>query len=85
VALFVELFPDDDERLGVVCDPSCFRLVDQERLADEAINVWGSLVGRRVGLCPCVFVDFHDLGVGQGRREVGPGARGKRFVGVPSP
>jgi hypothetical protein len=39
VALFVELFPDDDERLGIVCDPSCFHLVDRERLTDEAIDV----------------------------------------------
>jgi hypothetical protein len=70
VALFVELFPNDNERLDVACDPSCFCLVDQECLADEAIEVWGSLVGWRVGLCLCIFVDFHDLGVRQGSREV---------------
>jgi hypothetical protein len=45
VALFIELFPNDNKRLGMVCDPSCFRLVDREHLADDAIEVWGSPVG----------------------------------------
>jgi hypothetical protein len=70
VALFVELFHDDNERLDMACDPSCFCLVDQERLADEAIKVWGSPVGWRVRLRLYIFVDFHDLGVRQGSREV---------------
>jgi hypothetical protein len=63
VALFVEFFPNNNERLSTTCDPSCFCLVDWERLTDEAIEVWGSLVGRRVGLHLCISVYFHDLRV----------------------
>jgi hypothetical protein len=63
VAPFVDFIPYDNERLGMTCDLSCFCLIDRECLMDEAIEVWGSLVGRRVGLHLCISVYFHDLRV----------------------
>jgi hypothetical protein len=87
VALFVELFSSDNERHGTVCDPMCFHLVSRERFTDEAIEVWGSLVGWRAGDRLCIFVDFHDLGSGKatGRSTLGPGARDLSVAPAPEP
>ena len=61
--MLVELPFDDDEGLGMMCEPSGLCLVGRELLMEEAIKIRCSLVGQRVSLHHWVFDEFHDLWV----------------------
>ena len=50
VAALVELPFDDGEGLGTMREPSGLHLISWEYLANEAVEISCSLVGRRVGL-----------------------------------
>jgi hypothetical protein len=72
VALFIEFSLNDDARLSAVCKPLGLRIVDQECLSDEIVKIRDPLIWQGVGPCGWILVDFLDLEIGRGRREVSP-------------
>ena len=80
VALFVEFAFHKNEGLGVMCEPSSFRLVHRQRVMEEVVEVERSLVVQRIGLYCWILFKFHDLGVGRNCRLVSPRSRIRQAV-----
>jgi hypothetical protein len=70
--LFVELSLNDDEGLCAACEPSGLRLVNQEHLVEEVVEIRCHSLSRRVGNRRRFHVKLHDLKVGKGRRLTSP-------------